>query len=251
MLAFETRASSGVGVAISVTTIPAAAYLGVAAGLGEASKALGALAVLTDERRTDGDGCRDHAQRQRALSRRQRHDAMRSDLDALALPLLGVAPAEGEQLRVRAPLDARGRDRARAPRRSPRSPARRWVISNVARSRVLANSSATIASAVAMSRCSPGSSRISTGKSASSARAIARRWRWPPDMRAPRSPSSVAHARRQPLGPVEQAGARERFTQLLAGRVAPRESQVLLERVVEDVGVLGDEPDDPPAVLAR
>jgi uncharacterized hydrophobic protein (TIGR00271 family) len=46
MLAFETRASSGVGVAISVTTIPAAAYLGVAAGLGEGSEALGALAVL-------------------------------------------------------------------------------------------------------------------------------------------------------------------------------------------------------------
>ena len=46
MLAFETRASSGVGVAISVTTIPAAAYLGVATGLGEGAKALGALAVL-------------------------------------------------------------------------------------------------------------------------------------------------------------------------------------------------------------
>jgi uncharacterized hydrophobic protein (TIGR00271 family) len=46
MLAFETRASSGVGVAISVTTIPAAAYLGVAAGLGQADKALGALVVL-------------------------------------------------------------------------------------------------------------------------------------------------------------------------------------------------------------
>ncbi len=46
MLAFETRASSGVGVAISVTTIPAAAYLGVATGLGEGAKALGALGVL-------------------------------------------------------------------------------------------------------------------------------------------------------------------------------------------------------------
>ena len=34
MLAFETRASSAIGVAISVTTIPAAAYLGVALGLG-------------------------------------------------------------------------------------------------------------------------------------------------------------------------------------------------------------------------
>jgi uncharacterized hydrophobic protein (TIGR00271 family) len=46
MLALETRASSAVGVAISITTIPAAAYLGVAAGVGEASKAAGALAVL-------------------------------------------------------------------------------------------------------------------------------------------------------------------------------------------------------------
>jgi uncharacterized hydrophobic protein (TIGR00271 family) len=46
MLALETRASSGVGVAISVTTIPAAAYLGVAVGLGEIDNALGALAVL-------------------------------------------------------------------------------------------------------------------------------------------------------------------------------------------------------------
>jgi uncharacterized hydrophobic protein (TIGR00271 family) len=46
MLAFETRASTGVGVAISVTTIPAAAYLGVAFGLGEASTGWGAVAVL-------------------------------------------------------------------------------------------------------------------------------------------------------------------------------------------------------------
>ena len=46
MLALETRASAGVGVAISVTTIPAAAYLGVAAGVGELDKVPGALAVL-------------------------------------------------------------------------------------------------------------------------------------------------------------------------------------------------------------
>jgi uncharacterized hydrophobic protein (TIGR00271 family) len=46
MLALETRASSGVGVAVSVTTIPAAAYCGVALGLGERGDALGALAVL-------------------------------------------------------------------------------------------------------------------------------------------------------------------------------------------------------------
>jgi uncharacterized hydrophobic protein (TIGR00271 family) len=46
MLALETRASAGVGVAISVTTIPAAAYLGVAAGLGKVGDATGALGVL-------------------------------------------------------------------------------------------------------------------------------------------------------------------------------------------------------------
>ena len=46
MLALETRASSAVGVAISVTTIPASAYLGVAAGVGEVGHAAGALLVL-------------------------------------------------------------------------------------------------------------------------------------------------------------------------------------------------------------
>jgi len=46
MLALETRASSAVGVAISVTTIPASADLGVAAGVKEVSKAFGALLVV-------------------------------------------------------------------------------------------------------------------------------------------------------------------------------------------------------------
>jgi uncharacterized hydrophobic protein (TIGR00271 family) len=42
MLSFETRASAAVGVAISVTTIPASAYWGVAIGAGQASGAAGA-----------------------------------------------------------------------------------------------------------------------------------------------------------------------------------------------------------------
>src|SRR5262249_33720173 len=46
MLAVETRASSAVGVAISVTTIPATAYLGVALGIGKFDSSLSALAVL-------------------------------------------------------------------------------------------------------------------------------------------------------------------------------------------------------------
>jgi uncharacterized hydrophobic protein (TIGR00271 family) len=46
MLALETRASSAVGVAISITTIPAAAYLGIATGVGQADQVPGALGVL-------------------------------------------------------------------------------------------------------------------------------------------------------------------------------------------------------------
>jgi uncharacterized hydrophobic protein (TIGR00271 family) len=46
ILSFETRASAAVGVAISVTTIPASAYLGVAIGAGGTGSSLGALVVL-------------------------------------------------------------------------------------------------------------------------------------------------------------------------------------------------------------
>ena len=41
MLALETRASSAVGVAISITTIPAAAYFGVAVAVGEMGQGVG------------------------------------------------------------------------------------------------------------------------------------------------------------------------------------------------------------------
>jgi uncharacterized hydrophobic protein (TIGR00271 family) len=46
MLSFETRAASAVGVAISVTTIPASALFGVTLGLGEVSDSGGAAGVL-------------------------------------------------------------------------------------------------------------------------------------------------------------------------------------------------------------
>jgi uncharacterized hydrophobic protein (TIGR00271 family) len=46
ILAFETRAGAAVGVAISVTTIPASAYLGVAVGVGEVDRAGSAVVVL-------------------------------------------------------------------------------------------------------------------------------------------------------------------------------------------------------------
>jgi hypothetical protein len=46
MLAFESRGASVVGVAISITTVPAAAYLGVVAIDGNTGDAMGALGVL-------------------------------------------------------------------------------------------------------------------------------------------------------------------------------------------------------------
>ena len=46
MLAYETAGSEAVGVAISVTTIPAAAYIGCAVGLSNADGGRGALEVL-------------------------------------------------------------------------------------------------------------------------------------------------------------------------------------------------------------
>ena len=46
ILSFETRAANAVGVAISVTTVPASAYLGVGLGVGEIGEAIGALLVL-------------------------------------------------------------------------------------------------------------------------------------------------------------------------------------------------------------
>ena len=46
MLAFETRARAAVGVAISITTIPAISYAGVTLAVGESHSSLIALAVL-------------------------------------------------------------------------------------------------------------------------------------------------------------------------------------------------------------
>jgi len=46
ILSFETRAANAVGVAISVTTVPASGFMGVALALGDLDQALGALVVL-------------------------------------------------------------------------------------------------------------------------------------------------------------------------------------------------------------
>jgi hypothetical protein len=73
MLAFETRASAAVGVAISVTTIPASAYIGVALGAGEAGAADGAAVVLAvNVAMLLLSGSATHAVQRQALRRRSR-----------------------------------------------------------------------------------------------------------------------------------------------------------------------------------
>jgi len=47
IFAFETKAGAAVGVAISVTTIPAAAYIGASLGLGQTTNTLEAVVMLT------------------------------------------------------------------------------------------------------------------------------------------------------------------------------------------------------------
>ena len=89
------------------------------------------------------------------------------------------------------------------------------------------------------SRCSPGSSRISSGKAASSARASAIRRRSPPERRWPPGPPSVAQAVRRPS--TAARGRARRPARL--GRFAAGEQQVLAQRRVEHVRVLRDEPD--------
>ena len=70
MLALETRASSSVGVAVSVTTIPATAYVGVASGLGEFGTVGGALEVLGTNILLMALGASSALAVQRALKRR-------------------------------------------------------------------------------------------------------------------------------------------------------------------------------------
>ena len=59
-----------------------------------------------------------------------------------------------------------------------------------------------------------------------------------------------AQPRRQSLRPVEQPHSGEGRAQLIGARLAPGQPEVLLERAVEDMGVLRDQPDHRPALIA-
>jgi hypothetical protein len=68
----------------------------------------------------------------------------------------------------------------------------RWVMIKVVRPRMSRRSVASSVTSVSASRALVGSSRIITGASLRKARAMARRWRWPPESITPRSPMAVA-----------------------------------------------------------
>ena len=63
---------------------------------------------------------------------------------------------------------------------------------NVVRVRIRPRSACLISASVVASTLEVASSRIRMRGSRSSARAIAIRWRWPPDNVSPRSPTSVS-----------------------------------------------------------
>jgi len=78
MLAVETRAGAAIGVAISVTTIPAAAYLGVAIAIGELHQSLSAVSVLGTNVAMMLAGGSLILAAQRLTSARSRHKSSRS-----------------------------------------------------------------------------------------------------------------------------------------------------------------------------
>ena len=69
---------------------------------------------------------------------------------------------------------------------------RRWAITNVVRPAIASARASLMLCSVEASTEEVASSRISTRGSATSARAIASRWRWPPDSVRPRSPTWVS-----------------------------------------------------------
>ena len=102
------------------------------------------------------------------------------------------------------------------------------------------------------------SSRIRIGESRSSARAIASRWRWPPDRLTPRSPMTVRYPRGNCRMNSWALASRAACFQLGLRGVRLAEPQILFDRAVEQVGVLVHDRDlrpqrlgvEPPDVLA-
>ena len=117
--------------------------------------------------------------------------------------------------------------------RSTRSrPSSRWVTRSTERSPAAAKTSRSSASAVSGSSCAVGSSRISTGASASSARASTIRCRCPPESSRPSSPTRVS----QPAGsPDTQSQMRAwRSTASISASPAPGRARPTFSRMLAE-----------------
>jgi hypothetical protein len=69
---------------------------------------------------------------------------------------------------------------------------RRWAMTRVVRLTVAVSRAAWMWRSDSVSSAEVASSRISSGASLRMARAMARRWRWPPESSTPFSPTSVS-----------------------------------------------------------
>ena len=98
---------------------------------------------------------------------------------------------------------------------------------------------ARTARSFAVSRCEVASSRISTGARLSRARAMARRWRWPPERATPRSPGHRLVAVREGQDEVVGAGPPGGRLHLGVGGLRVGQAEVLPDGGVEEVDVLG------------
>jgi hypothetical protein len=121
----------------------------------------------------------------------------------------------------------------------------------VVRPRMSASSAAWTARSLSVSRAEVASSRSSTGASLRIARAIAMRWRWPPESFAPFSPISVRAPAAARARIPSRAPPRRRARSRLAHAVGAAIGDVGGDRVVEEHHVLRDERDLAPQALQR
>ncbi len=119
---------------------------------------------------------------------------------------------------------------------------RRWAITNVVRPRMSQARPSWMRASDSESRLEVASSRIRIRGSARIARAIATRWRWPPERRTPRSPTTVSYPSAKALGELRRRArcGRPRATSA-ARRGGPRERDVLADRAVEEERLLQDD----------
>jgi hypothetical protein len=153
------------------------------------------------------------------------------------------SPPLGQQLGVACPVRPRGHPSSTSMRSACSMVDRRWAMTSVVRPASAARARPARRVRSRLSSAEVASSRIRTGASLYIARAIARRWRWPPDSWLPLWPITVSRPcgrrRRSPAGWRAQRTARTRGLARCRPRCAQR--HVGGDAVVEQHHVLADQ----------